>query len=131
MQRFPGCLRPRVVKIGACAVSALVTLTVALSACGGAGDPGTVTGVAAPCGGPAAIGSGLPGWVLLPVKVSAILNGHTVASEVVSYRKDRDRYRLSLRPGHYAIVSTSDPDDAVVNLRGGQRITLNLPDLCS
>jgi hypothetical protein len=64
--------------------------------------------------------------------VSAILNGHTVASEVVSYRKDHDRYRLSLRPGHYAIVSAGDPSPGTtVDLRAGQRITLNLPDFCS
>lgn len=112
-------------------VGALVTLAVTLSACGGVEEPGTVTGVAAPCGGPAA-GSGRPGWVLQPIRLSVIRNGHTVASEVVSYRKDRDRYRLSLRPGHYAIVSAGDPlPGTALNLRAGQRITLNLPDRCA
>ena len=132
LQPFPTRVRPRAVRVGGCTVGALVTLIVALSACSGADEPGTVTGVAPPCGGPAPVGSGLPGWALQPVRVSAIFNGHTVASEVVSYRKDRDRYRLSLRPGHYAIVSAGDPlPGTAVNLRAGQRITLNLPDRCA
>jgi hypothetical protein len=64
--------------------------------------------------------------------VSAIRNGHVVASEVVSYRKDGDRYRLSLQPGHYAIVTAGDPrPGTAVNLRAGQRIALNLPDRCA
>jgi hypothetical protein len=120
------------VRVGACTVGALVTLTVALSACSRGDEYGTVTGVAAPCGGPPSVGSGLRGWALQPVRVSVILNGRTVASEVVSYRKDRDRYRLSLRPGYYAIVSAGDPlPGTAVNLRPGQRITLNLPDRCA
>jgi hypothetical protein len=114
----------------ACAIGALVTLTVALSACSGAGELGTVTGIGAPCGGPPAR-SGLPGWVLQPIRVSAIANDHTVASDLVSYRRDRDRYRLSLQPGKYAIVSPGDPHGTIVTLQAGQRITLNLPDLCS
>ena len=131
LQPFPTLVRPRAVRVAACAVGALVTLTVALSACSGADEHGSVTGVAAPCGGPQ-VGSGLPGWALQPVRVSAILNDRTVASEVVSYRKDRDRYQLSLRPGHYAIVSAGDPlPGTAVNLRPGQRIRLNLPDRCA
>jgi hypothetical protein len=110
------------------AVGALVTLAVALTACSG-GGLGMVTGVAAPCGGPPAR-SGLPRWVLEPIRVSALANGRTVTSAVVSYRKNRDRYRLSLRPGKYAIVSPGDPRGTVVTVQAGQRITANLPDLC-
>jgi len=112
----------------AAAVGALVTLAVALTACSG-GGLGTVTGVAAPCGGPPAR-SGLPGWVLEPVRVSAVAHGRTVASVVVSYRKDRDRYWLSLRPGKYAITSPGAPRGTVVTVQAGQQITANLPDLC-
>lgn len=130
LQQFPPGKRLRVVKIPG-AVAALAMLTVALSACSGGAEPATVAGVAAPCGGPVVTGSGLAGWVLQPVHVRAILGGHTVASETVSYRKDRDRYRLSLPPGKYAIASTSEPHGVAVTLRAGQRMTLNLPDLCS
>lgn len=112
-------------------IGILVTLAVALSACSGAGGEGTVTGVASPCGGPAGPGSQLPGWVFEPVHVQAVLGGHTVATEVVSYRKDRDRYWLSLQPGKYSIASTSDPRGVMVTLRAGQRVTVNIPDLCS
>lgn len=109
----------------------LVMFAVALTACSSSGSGlGTVTGVAAPCGGPPAL-SGLPGWVLAPIRVRAMANGRTVASVVVSYRKDRDRYRLSLRPGQYAIVSLGDPQGKVVTVQAGRRITANLPDLCS
>jgi hypothetical protein len=113
----------------ASAAGVLVTFAAALTACSGSGL-GTVTGVAAPCGGPPAP-SGLPGWVLAPIRVRAMANGRTVASVVVSYRKDRDRYRLSLRPGPYAIVSLGDPQGKVVTVQADRRITANLPDLCS
>lgn len=111
-------------------IAVMVLLSVAVSACGRAEEVGTVTGIGSPCGGPDAR-SGLPGWLLQPVTVSAVTNGRTVASDVVTYRSDRDRYRLSLRPGKYAIVSVGDPHGIVVTVQAGQRITVNLPDLCS
>lgn len=110
---------------------ALVTVTVALSACSGAGESATVTGVASPCGGPAGQGSRPAGWVLEPVRVRAIRDGRAVTSETVSYHKDRDRYQLSLPPGRYSIADIGDPHGLVVTLHAGQRVTVNLPDLCS
>jgi hypothetical protein len=129
LQLFPTWGRLNVVRILVVA-GALVTVTVALSACSGAGEAATVTGVASPCGGPAGQGSRLPGWVLEPVRVTAMRSGRTVASETVSYRKDRDRYQLSLPPGTYSIADIGDPHGLVVTLHAGQRMTVNLPDLC-
>jgi hypothetical protein len=130
LQPSPGWTRQRVVRIAG-AIGALVALTVALSACSGAGNLATVTGIGAACGGPAGPSGQLPGWLLEPVRVSAIAHGRIVASDVVSYRTDHDRYRLSLRPGKYAIASPGDPRGTVVTVQAGQRIRLNLPDLCA
>jgi hypothetical protein len=84
-----------------------------------------VAGVAAHCAGP-------PQAALLPVTMTARSHGHTVAREVVRYRKDRDRYRLSLHPGRYVISArgSADPPRAV-NLHPGERLVVNFPDLCS
>lgn len=86
---------------------------------------GTVSGVAAHCAGP-------PQAALLPVWVAARSDGRTVASQVVRYRKDHDRYRLSLPQGRYVISArgSADPARAVV-LHPGARIAINFPDRCS
>ena len=64
--------------------------------------------------------------------VSASQHGRTVATETVSYRKDHDRYRLSLPPGRYVVRAprSGDPAQVVVRLRPGQRVTVNFPDYC-
>jgi len=110
------------------AVSALTILIVALSGCSHRTDhsrpPGTVSGVAAPCAGPASAALG-------PVEVSAREHGRTVASQVVSLKKDRDRYRLVLPPGRYVITASGSADVPLrVVLHSGEHVTINFPDFC-
>jgi hypothetical protein len=86
---------------------------------------GTVTGVAAHCAGPVSATN-------LPVRVTARADGRTVASEVVRYLKDHDRYRLSVPPGRYVISARGSADKGrSVRLHPGERIVVNFPDLCS
>jgi hypothetical protein len=86
---------------------------------------GTVAGYAAHCAGP-------PPAALLPVTVAARSDGRTVASEVVRYLKDHDRYRLLLRPGRYVISARGSADPPrVVMLHPAEHIGVNFQDRCS
>jgi hypothetical protein len=69
--------------------------------------------------------------VLAPVKVSAREHGRIVATVVVSYRKDRDRYRLVLPPGHYVISASGAshvPQSVVLHSR--EHLTVNFANVC-
>jgi hypothetical protein len=106
------------------AASALTVMLIPLSGCSHTKPPGVVAGFAAPCAGPAVA-------VLAPVKVSAREHGHLVASEVVSLRKDHDRYRLVLPPGRYVISASgaSHTPQSVV-LHSHEHLTVNFPNVC-
>jgi hypothetical protein len=65
------------------------------------------------------------------VEVSAREHGRTVARQVVSYRKDRDRYRLVLPPGRYVITASGSSDvPLTVVVHSGEHITINFPNFC-
>jgi hypothetical protein len=81
-------------------------------------------GVAAPCA--SALGS-----QFVPVTVIVREHGRVVATTVVSYRSNRDRYRLSLRPGQYTISAPQSADEPErVVLESGERLTVNLLNRC-
>jgi hypothetical protein len=85
---------------------------------------GTVAGVAEHC-------SGAYLSKPLPVRVVAHSDGRIVASEVVRYLKDHEKYRLSLPPGAYVISAHGSADPArAIRLHAGERIVLNFPDRC-
>ena len=66
-----------------------------------------------------------------PVTVRASEHGRVVATKVVSYDKDRNRYQFSLPPGRYVIsaLGSADAPQAVV-VRPGQRAIANFPNTC-
>ena len=117
------------------AIIAAVILGCALTSCSQSASPtprpsrtslaaGTITGIAAPC-------AGMDSGTIAPVAVTAREHGHVAATQTVSLRKDGDRYRLSLPPGQYTIrAAGAVPWHPTVNLRPGQRITVNFPDIC-
>lgn len=86
---------------------------------------GTVVGTAAHC-------AGLPrAAALLPVTVIAREHERVVATQTVSYLKDHDRYRLSLRPGRYTISAPRSADGPqAVDLRSGERAIVDFADGC-
>jgi hypothetical protein len=87
--------------------------------------PGVVTGVAAPCAGPAAA-------ALQPVTVYAIRDGRTVATQVTQHKGRHDRYRFALAPGRYTISAPRSAGKVPqrVLLHSRQTITVNFPNYC-
>ena len=118
----------RVVSVTAAVASAVAILSAAVSGCtasrGQKEMPGVVAGFAVPCVG-AAVAS------QLQVRVSANEHGHTVATVLAKYHKDRGRYRLVLPPGRYVIGAQGpiEPPRSVA-LHAGEHITINFPDRC-
>jgi hypothetical protein len=117
-----------VITLTGAVASALAVLAVAVSGCAGSTrhkeSPGVVAGFAVPC-----IGVFLPSS--LQVRVSATEHGHTVATVVAKYRKDRGYYRLVLPPGHYVITARGaiEPPRSVV-LRAREHVRINFPNYC-
>lgn len=87
--------------------------------------PGVVTGIATPCAGP-------PTAAMASVKVFAIRNGRTVATQVTQARGRHDRYRFVLPPGRYKISAPRSADKVprVVLVHSGQTRTVNFPNTC-
>jgi hypothetical protein len=88
-------------------------------------EPGVVTGIAAPCAGP-------PMAAMASVRVFAIRNGRTVATQATQAMGRHDRYRFVLAPGRYKISAPRSADKVpqVVLLHPAQTITVNFPNNC-
>ena len=86
--------------------------------------PGVVTGLAAPCAGPVTAARA-------PVKVFAIRNGRTIATQVTQLRSRHDRYRFVLPPGRYKISAPASADKPeVVLVHSGQTVGVNFGNYC-
>src|SRR5215467_4097806 len=107
----------------------MLTLTAAIGGCTSrhvhVPAPGVVTGIAAPCTGPAPA-------ALQRVTVFAIRDGRTVATQVTRYKRRHYRYRFELDPGRYRISAprsaVKTPQVALVRSR--HTVTVNFPNNC-